>query len=342
MAFHNLAIFPTDISEGSTCLLAGNVTVLRNRKGLEYRASPWNRQLQTYDIRYGLRKAEDVLNVIRFYSSRNGSEHSFKFKDPIDNTTAADGVSSPTNLDEYWFQASADASGDYLYHQLFKTYSDNGFDKKIPIRCPIAATVTILKNGAISLTQGTDYSVNESSGKITFVSGRFVKGDILTFGCSFYTPVRFDEQSNISLLENISDWNDRELPEIRLIEADYNAVPPYAEYKEFYNPGGAVNWGSISKNIMVSPVQGRAHYIIPTANIKVFIPCVNCLPSGYDILAIINAGLSPFYTISIYDVSQPTTLLGTVLNNYYPKTAHCHIVESSTLDRKARKWVIWS
>lgn len=185
-AFHESAIFPTDISDGSM----GGPTYLTFVHGVdsgrEQRLPQWPYGKYQFDAQYGAKRVEQMEALMRFYHARQGKAYGFRYRDPMDWKSCAVN-DTPANDDQ---TLVGSAVGGETSIQLIKNYTDGGVTLVRPIRKPVSGTV-ILKKNATPLVLTTDYTIDHTTGIITLVSA-LVALDVVTGGYEFHVPCRFD------------------------------------------------------------------------------------------------------------------------------------------------------
>lgn len=184
MAFHNIQLDP-DISYGAIGGPAFGTTVQSTASGHEYRVARQARPRRRYQFDKLLMEPATWANLIDFWVARRGHLHSFRFKDWSDFTSAADGVTTATNLD----QVLGTGDGVQTEFQLVKSYDYLGLNQyNESIRLPVAGSVTV----AVAGTPTAAYTLTNPGGLITFTTAPTV-GQVVTAGFSFDRAVRFDQ-----------------------------------------------------------------------------------------------------------------------------------------------------
>jgi uncharacterized protein (TIGR02217 family) len=186
MSFHEVQ-FPTSISRDAAGGPTWNTTVIQTDSGAEQRISRWDAPRRRYDAAYGVRTAAAIYAVLQFFLARQGRLYGFRWKDWQDFTTASDGISSPANDD----QAIGTGNGTTTVFQLKKTYTSGAGTHTRTITKPVADT-TVVAVAGVAQTAGTDFTVDTTTGQITFDSAP-ASGAAITAGCQFDVPVRFDD-----------------------------------------------------------------------------------------------------------------------------------------------------
>jgi len=184
MAFHNVQL-PPDISYGASGGPSYGTTIQTTASGHEYRVARQSRPRRSYQFDKLLMEPAEWGALIDFWVARRGHLHGFRFKDWSDFTTAADGVSAPTNLDVVL------GTGDGLetQFQLLKTYDVGGLNPfNEAARLPVAGTVVV----AVAGTPTTSWTLTNPGGLLTFAAAP-TAGQIVSAGFEFDRSVRFNQ-----------------------------------------------------------------------------------------------------------------------------------------------------
>lgn len=206
MAFDDVR-FPTAISLGATGGPERRTDVVMTASGREERNARWSNSRRKYNVGYGLRSLDDVQSVVSFFEERMGRLHAFRFKDHADfkSCVASRGIAATD-------QQIGIGDGTAASFQLIKTYGQSDRAYVRGIVAPVAGTVKIAVNGAVT----TNFTVNTSTGIVTFTAGHIPAASaIITAGFEFDVPVRFDTDE---LIINVSHFQSGEIPHIPLIE----------------------------------------------------------------------------------------------------------------------------
>lgn len=154
--------------------------------GAEHRLRKWLHPLQKYEIAHNVKTPSDLAEIRAFHYVRGGKHESFLLKDWLDWTSASDGRTAPTMLD----QPLGTGDGAAATFQLVKRYSDGAsgvYDR--PIAWPVAGTLKVAKDGVLV---ASGVSVARGTGIVTFTVAPAM-GTVLTAGFEFDVPVRFDD-----------------------------------------------------------------------------------------------------------------------------------------------------
>lgn len=196
----------SEISYGSTWSDSFPVDITVTASGAEYR-----RLVHAYPVRrFHLRLRSPLDDIwseaINLYLRCYGQFAGFRAKAFDDFTTAADGRSAPTALDHTLLRLS---SGIY---QLRKEYGKDAAGLSSigrPARTiykPVTGTTVCAKNG-VTLVSGV--TVNTVTGEVTISPAPLIT-DVITAGCEFDIPVRFDGPLQIDQMQ----------PAVRTLDVD--------------------------------------------------------------------------------------------------------------------------
>jgi uncharacterized protein (TIGR02217 family) len=198
MAIDNVRL-PVTVEEGALGGPRFKTTTNVALSGVEQRVSEWDHARCEYDIKYGIKSKEDLLSVIKIHRARVGSAYPFRFKDWSDYEATTVNIGT--------------GDGSDTTYQLVKKYSDGVAEVTRTILLPVSGTVSIYVNGVLQ-TVTTHYSINYSTGVVTFVSPP-TNTHPITATFEFDVPVRFaDDALDVAML--VDDFG--EIPSIMLIE----------------------------------------------------------------------------------------------------------------------------
>lgn len=201
MAFHDVR-FPLRLALGTRGGPVRRTDIVNLSNGREARNQRWRDSRRAYDVGSGIRSIADLYAVLAFFEARAGALHGFRFRDPVDFTSASPDV-AVTALD----QVLGKGTGSQAKFSLIKTYADalpdplvdgaGGWQRRI--YKPVAGTVLVAVNGRAAAS--TDFVLDASTGVITFAAGKIpVAGATVTAGFSFDVPVRFQlDRLDVSL-----------------------------------------------------------------------------------------------------------------------------------------------
>lgn len=209
MNFHEVR-FPTEISLGATGGPERRTDVVTLGSGYEERNARWADSRRTYNAGYGIRSLDDLHAVIAFFEERRGQLYGFRWRDPLDRSSASP-ESATTALD----QVIGTGDGATAAFQLTKTYGSAHAPWSREIRKPVAGTITIAVDG-IALAIGSDFDVDTTTGLITFEPASIpAAATTITAGFEFDVPVRFGTDK---LDVNLSGFKHGAIPSIPIVE----------------------------------------------------------------------------------------------------------------------------
>jgi uncharacterized protein (TIGR02217 family) len=158
-AFHDVR-FPDNIGRGARGGPRRRTQIVALASGFEERNGSWSRSRREYDVRYGIRKADDLQAVVAFFEARNGRLHGFRFKDWSDYKSSVPSVAlAPGD------QLLGTGDGTQTAFQLRKAYADGAGSYARTITRPVSGTVRV----ALDATeQVSGWGVNLVTGVVTF------------------------------------------------------------------------------------------------------------------------------------------------------------------------------
>jgi uncharacterized protein (TIGR02217 family) len=209
MAFHEVR-FPIEISAGSSGGPERRTDVVLLASGFEERNARWANSRRSYNAGYGVRGLADLNTVLAFFEERRGRLHGFRYRDPADHGSAAPGAAI-TRLD----QVLGTGDGSVAAFALKKTYGGAHAPYERLIQKPVPGSVLVAVDG-VAKTAGADYTIDHTSGFITFLAGQIpAAGQLVTAGFEFDVPVRFDTDK---IEVNVQSFLHGSIPSIPLIE----------------------------------------------------------------------------------------------------------------------------
>lgn len=244
MAFHDVTL-PDEFQYGSQAGAGFSTIVQQTASGHEVRVARQAQAVHRLSLRTELQTAGQAKTLKAFALARRGSLHSFKIKDWSDYTSAGDGESAPTNLD----QVIGTGDGSTTVFQLVKRYEVTGPNPYIrTITLPISGSV-VAAIGGISTSAFTV----SSAGLVQFSSAPGL-GDVITAGFSFYVPVRFTLDVDRWTRLQADAFNVWSLPSL-----DVQEVLNEVEYPERWQHGGAKYWGDLTQSVRMEFNDGAFH-----------------------------------------------------------------------------------
>lgn len=178
MAIDNIRL-PINIEKGAIGGPRFKTSVMTALSGVEQRIAEWDDARCDYDIAFSIRTKTDLHAVLKLFRARQGPAYPFRFKDWSDyeGTTEAIGT----------------GDGVTAAFQLVKTYTDTVVAVTRTIQLPVSGTLTVYV-AAVAKTETTHYTVNYSTGVVTFTGGNIPSAaQAITATFEFDVPVRFAE-----------------------------------------------------------------------------------------------------------------------------------------------------
>ena len=200
MAFLDIK-FPVEISYGSKGGPEFNTTVLELASGFEKRNINWSKVRSKYDAQQGIKIADQMTQLLDFFYVAQGKAHSWRYKDWLDFTISAQNI----------------GTGDGTTHvfQLKKLYQFSSYAYLRNITKPVVGTLTGMTVGGVAKTETTHFTVNYTTGKITFITAPAAAAAIVLAYVEFDTHCRFDTD-HMDVTQEF--WQTSSWPSIPLVE----------------------------------------------------------------------------------------------------------------------------
>lgn len=174
--------FPLAIGREAMVATEFSTQIVASPSGHEQRASEWADARMRYDAGPGIRSEADVRRLADFFRARRGAARGFRFRDPFDHSSAADG--GPPGFADQWLGIGDGARRQFA---LVKRYGSGEAAQARAIRLPVAGSVRASVGGvetaAFALT---------GDGEIAFDAAP-ADGAAVRAGFLFDVPVRFAE-----------------------------------------------------------------------------------------------------------------------------------------------------
>jgi len=174
--------FPLAIGREAMVATEFSTQIVSSPSGHEQRASEWAEARMRYDAGPGIRSEADVRALADFFRARRGAARAFRFRDPFDCSSAADG-GLPTAVD----QLLGEGDGTRRQFALVKRYGSGDAEQLRRIRLPVEGSVRIsvdgLETAAFLVTDEGEILLDAAPGV----------GIIVRAGYLFDVPVRFAE-----------------------------------------------------------------------------------------------------------------------------------------------------
>jgi uncharacterized protein (TIGR02217 family) len=198
--FHD-ELFPLAIGLRASGGPEFSTVVTQTVSGHEHRNIQWAQARRRYDAAPGVRSEADVHLLLRFFEARQGRAFAFRYRDPLDNSSALPG--EPQSAQD---QSLGTGDGVRTQFPLLKTYGS----AQRRITRPIAGSVLVAVGGVV---QTSGWSLSDF-GVVSFVSPPAANA-VITAGYQFDVPVRFE---NDALEMSLASHRAGELASVPLIE----------------------------------------------------------------------------------------------------------------------------
>lgn len=169
---------PTDITYGSSGGPVFSTSVFASASGAEQRNSLWAESRNKYDIAYGIRDKTDMDVVLNFFYNVRGRAIGFRFKDWADYHVIS--------------QTIGTGNGTQSAFQIIKTYTSGSYTYTRNIYKPVSGTLSGVTVNAVAMTEGVDFTVDYTTGIITFTTPPGSTHAVVVGAVEFDVPVRFD------------------------------------------------------------------------------------------------------------------------------------------------------
>lgn len=174
--------FPLAIGREAMVVTEFSTQIIASPSGHEQRASEWAEARMRYDAGPGVRSESDVRTLADFFRARRGAARGFRFRDPFDASSAADGA-MPGAED----QVLGVGDGSRRQFALVKRYGDGDAVQMRAIRLPVDGSVRASVDGI----ETAGFAVTEA-GELLFDAAPAM-GAAVRAGFLFDVAVRFAE-----------------------------------------------------------------------------------------------------------------------------------------------------
>jgi len=284
MSFHDTR-FPPNISYGSVGGPGFSNQIISTNSGHEEITPLWSQPRHKYDVSYGIRKHEDLSEVKTFFMARQGSAHSFRFKDWGDFKSTASGLSESMGGTQITYEDVLIGVGDgeTTAFQLVKKYINGGSTRTRTISKPVNGTLVIAFDGA---AQVSGWVCDYTTGIVTF-SVAPTDSVQVTAGFEFDVHARFDsaDETLMISLDSIGSGSTT----IEIIEV----VSPTPLSDSQYFGGSTSGTLFLEADTTLSETSGKLQKLDPglsNKNVILPIPDVRLWPGGGPYWVIQNGG----------------------------------------------------
>ena len=273
MAFHEV-LFPEDISYGSRGGPGFRTSVSESDSGHERRVSHWSRPRYSFDVSYGVRTQQQLYTLREFYNARLGVANGFRFKDPVDYATTSTGQSTATSVITNADVLIGTGDGSEVNFQLIKRYTSGANTVLRIINKPVTGTYKLSVNDVDQGSEGSGWSINESTGVLTFDVAP-TDTHAIKAGFEFDVPVRFGDSVDAVLSTSVDAFQLGSAGRIPILEiVDENEQPEDVAFL------GAKNHGTLSADVSIALSEGQVHRFDPDATRIVTLPNAATMPAG--------------------------------------------------------------
>lgn len=207
MAFHEQR-FPLRLSLTSSGGPGRQTDIVSLSNGREARNRRWRFSRRRYDVGSALRSVADLYAVLEFFEARGGQLHGFRFRDPVDFSSARPGE-AVTALDQFLGMGD----GETAAFPPLKAYGDGAAVERRPVLKPVAGSLRIAVDG---VEHEDGFVLDAATGIVTFAAGHVPDdGAEIRAGFEYDVPVRFDTD-RIEI--NLDAFRAGRIPSIPLIE----------------------------------------------------------------------------------------------------------------------------
>lgn len=205
-AFHEIR-FPLRVSLSSSGGPVRRTDIVNLSNGREVRNRRWANSRRSYDAGSGVKSLADLYTVLEFFEARGGQLAGFRFRDPLDNTSAGPGRGISA-----FDQQIGTGDGLTTSFQLVKAYGDGAGGWSRTIAKPVEGTVLVSVDGM----PVSGFVCDAATGLVTFDAGAVPPaGAVIRAGFQFDVPVRFDTDR---IEVNLEAFNAGSIPSIPLTE----------------------------------------------------------------------------------------------------------------------------
>lgn len=190
VSFHNVR-FPTDVSYGSSGGPVFKTQVFTSDRGYEKRNIEWCQPLMKFNVAYGIRTDEQMIDVLEFFNARQGRANGFRYK----------------NWGNYSIVNTPFATGDGISNRLaiWKFYGFQGVRTYKRLRKIVPGSVIGVGIGGVgNLVEGVDYSINYDEGEIALNTAPGYGVPVYCANLEFDEAVTFEDDNIQSVIDQFN------------------------------------------------------------------------------------------------------------------------------------------
>lgn len=268
MTFHDVEL-PDDFQYSSGYGPSFNTIIRESPSGHELRVLSASQARHRCNLVQVLQSNAEAAALRAFALARRGSYAAFRVKDHGDFTSAPDGVSTPTVLD----QPLGVGNGSRVLWPIYKLYG-SGTPMEYPrrVNLPVPGTVVIASDSV----PVTNFTVN-SAGYVTFDSPPS-NGAVLTCGFEFRMPARFSKSFEEWVKMDIRFFDQWDVRQLEIVE-----VLDEVEYPDRRPATGVRYHTPADKDVTLAFNDGEMHVVQATAAINLYLPQpTDVVPEGHE------------------------------------------------------------
>lgn len=176
--FHEVR-FPLALGPGVSGGPEWRTEVVMLASGAEVRNGRWAGSRRRWDVASAVSTVADLALLTAFFEARRGRLHGFRFRDPVDHSSAAPGLAATPDD-----QSIGTGDGVTQVFQLARSYGP----VSRPILKPVSGSVRVALDGVEQLS---GWTLDPANGQVSFEMEP-ASGVSVTAGFEFDCPVRFD------------------------------------------------------------------------------------------------------------------------------------------------------
>lgn len=202
-SFHEVRL-PMAIAFGAQGGPERKTEIIPLASGGEARNAVWAGSRRRWELGGAQTKLEDLQELVSFFEARRGPLHGFRFRDIVDDRTAAPGHAvSATDVE------IGVGDGEQTLFELTKVYGET----TRRIWKPVSGSVRVALNG-VETSDGV--VVDISRGEVRFPEAP-AEDVVVTGGCVFDVPVRFDTDRIETSVDGFGSGRAVQVPIIELL-----------------------------------------------------------------------------------------------------------------------------
>lgn len=193
---------PTDIALNAHGGASYSTDIIETHSGYEQRNVNWSQSRGRWTIDYLNKNSTNMNALLSFFNAVKGKAIGFRFKDYADFEGTNEPIGTGDNSEtEFQLRKSYTKGSSTIYRNITK---------------PVASSETIKVNN-VTQTSGVDYTLDTTTGIITFTSAPG-SGLAITASFEFDVPVRFDtDQIDVqAITPALFSWSGIPLIELRV------------------------------------------------------------------------------------------------------------------------------